>query len=107
MPIGSVVPPARSASVSRCEPYRSIIEAKLAAGLTAQRIFQDLVGEHGFPGQYPSVRRFVQRLDGGQPLPFRRMECAPGDEVQVDFGTVHRSSGRTASGGARMSFAWS
>ena len=86
-PIGSEVPPARSASVSLCEPYRSIIEAKLAAGLTAQRIFQDLVGEHGFPGHYPSVRRFVQRLDGGQPLPFRRMECAPGDEVQVDFGT--------------------
>jgi transposase len=86
-PLGSEVPPARSESASFCEPYRSIIEAKLAAGLTAQRIFQDLVREHGFSAKYHSVRRFVQRLDGGRPLPFRRIECAPGAEVQVDFGT--------------------
>jgi transposase len=86
-PIGSGAPPAGSESASLCEPYRAIIEAKLAAGLTAQRIFQDLVQDHGFTAKYHSVRRFVQRLDGGRPLPFRRMECAPGDEVQVDFGT--------------------
>jgi len=29
----------------------------------------------------------VQRLDGGRPLPLRRIECAPGDEVQIDFGS--------------------
>jgi transposase len=86
-PLGSEAPPARSASASLCEPYGSIIEAKLAAGLTAQRIFQDLVNEHGFTAKYHSVRRFVQRLDGGRPLPFRRIECAPGAEAQVDFGT--------------------
>jgi transposase len=86
-PLGSEPLSARSESASLCEPYRSIIEAKLAAGLTAQRIFQDLVSEHGFTAKYHSVRRFVQRLDGGRPLPFRRIECAPGAEVQVDFGT--------------------
>jgi len=86
-PLGAEAPPARSTSASLCEPYRPIIEAKLATGLTAQRIFQDLVREHGFSGRYHSVRRFVRRLDNGRPLPFRRMECAPGDEVQVDFGT--------------------
>jgi transposase len=86
-PIGAEAPPARSETASLCEPYRPIIEAKLAAGLTAQRIFQDLVREHGFTAKYHSVRRFVQRLDGGRPLPFRRIECAAGDEVQVDFGT--------------------
>jgi transposase len=86
-PLGSEAAPARSESASFCEPYRSIIEAKLAAGLTAQRIFQDLVSEHGFTAKYHSVRRFVQRLDGGRPLPFRRIECAPGAEAQVDFGT--------------------
>lgn len=78
---------ARPASRSVCEPLRDLIQAKLNDGLTAQRIFQDLVREHGFSAQYHSVRRFVRRLDGGRPLPFRRMECAPGDEVQVDFGT--------------------
>jgi transposase len=86
-PLGSEASAAGPPTASLCEPLRSIIEAKLSAGLTAQRIFQDLVREHGFAAKYHSVRRFVQRLDGGRPLPFRRMECAPGDEVQVDFGT--------------------
>jgi transposase len=72
---------------SLCEPWQQVILDKLQLGLTAQRIFQDLVTEHGFAGKYPSVRRFVRRLGHNQPLPFRRMECAPGEEVQVDFGT--------------------
>jgi transposase len=86
-PIGVEAAPARAEQASLCEPYRAIIETKLAAGLTAQRIFQDLVRDHGFSAKYHSVRRFVQRLDGGRPLPFRRIECAPGEEVQVDFGS--------------------
>jgi transposase len=72
---------------SLCEPWRELIQSKLESGLTAQRIYQDLVSEHGFAGQYPSVRRFVRRLEHAQPLPFRRMECAPGEEAQVDFGS--------------------
>ena len=74
-------------SASHCEPLRAIIEAKLALGLTAQRIYQDLVAEHGFTSRYHSVRRFVVRLREDRPLPFRRMECAPGEQAQVDFGT--------------------
>lgn len=72
---------------SKCEPFRQAIQAKLDQGLTAKRIFQDLVSEHGFTGKYHSVRRFVRRLGKNRPLPFRRMECAPGEEAQVDFGT--------------------
>jgi transposase len=86
-PIGSETPGARVKQATLCEPYRALIESKLAAGLSAQRIFQDLVSAHGFPGKYHSVRRFVRRLGQGRPLPFRRLECAPGDEVQVDFGS--------------------
>jgi transposase len=71
---------------SDCEPWRSIVLAKLDQGLSAQRIFQDLIGEHNFTGSYFSVRRFVRRLGQSSPLPFRRLECAPGEEVQVDFG---------------------
>jgi transposase len=71
---------------SACEPYRDFIETKLAAGLTAQRIYQDLVADQGFPGCYPSVRRFVKRLRQDRPLPFRRLEVDPGQEAQVDFG---------------------
>ncbi len=72
---------------SLCEPFQEIIEGKVEAGLSAQRIWQDLVGEHGFEGGYQSVKRFCRRMRATLPLPFRRMECDPGTEAQVDFGT--------------------
>jgi transposase len=71
---------------SACEPFRDVIVNKLEQGLSAKRIWQDLVGEHGFAAQYHSVRRYVQKLGRTSPLPFRRMECEPGAEAQVDFG---------------------
>lgn len=72
---------------SECDPLREIILAKLDQGLHAKRIHQDLVAEHGFEGSYWSVMRFVRRWKQNRPLPFRRMECGPGEEAQVDFGT--------------------
>ncbi|MFH1269063.1 MAG: IS21 family transposase [Planctomycetota bacterium] len=72
---------------SKCESFRKAIQAKLDKGLTARRIHQDLVSEYGFGAKYHSVRRFVRRLGQNRPLPFRRMECGPGEEAQVDFGT--------------------
>jgi len=72
---------------SECEPFRELIEAKLEQGLSAVRIHQDLAGDHGFGGSYYSVMRFVQRLEQSRELPVRRMECGPGEEAQVDFGT--------------------
>jgi transposase len=74
-------------SRSRCECWRAVIVAKIEQGLTAQRIYQDLVSDHGFSGHYHSVRRFIRHLGQSTPLPFRRLECAPGEEAQVDFGT--------------------
>jgi DNA replication protein DnaC/transposase len=71
---------------SACEPYRQVILEKLELGLSAQRIYQDLVPE-GFDHEYHSVRRFVARLRRTSPLPFRRMECEMGEEAQVDFGS--------------------
>lgn len=80
-------PPALGGNdASQCAPFRDIILGKLDQGLSAQRIWQDLVREHGFDHQYHSVRRFVARMGAKTPLPFRRMECGPGEEVQVDFG---------------------
>lgn len=71
---------------SLCDPWREQIEAALERGLSIQRIYQDLVLERQFAGSYFSVRRFVLRRVDAQELPFRRMECAPGQELQVDFG---------------------
>jgi len=72
---------------SRCEPFRAIIIESLERGLSAQRIWQDLQSEHGFAESYQSVQRFVRHLRSATPLPFRRMECEPGEEAQIDFGT--------------------
>jgi transposase len=80
LPIGS------SGPVSQCEPFRELICGALQRGLSAQRIWQDLQSEQGFTGRYDSVKRYCRRLQRGQPLPFRRIEVAPGDEAQVDFG---------------------
>jgi transposase len=75
---------------STCEPFRAIILEKLALGLSATRIHQDLADEHDFSGSYYAVMRFVRRLKQASPLPFRRIETAPGEEAQVDFGTGAR-----------------
>jgi len=72
--------------ISQCEAYRTAIEMGLERGLSAQRIYQDLVSEQSFEGSYDSVKRYVRQLEQASPLPFRRMETAPGQEAQVDFG---------------------
>jgi transposase len=73
---------------SDCEPFREIILAKLAQELSAQRIYQDLCSDvPGFTAGYDSVKRFVRKLGARRALPLRRLECPPGMEAQVDFGT--------------------
>jgi len=76
----------RAGPASQCEPFRPRIAAGVEAGLTARRIQQDLAAE-GITLGYDSVRRFIQRLGRMRSLPFRRLESAPGEEAQVDFGT--------------------
>lgn len=81
------VPVTDAVGRSECDPFRETILAKLDQGLHARRIHQDLVTEHRFQGSYWSVMRFVRRWKRNRPLPFRRLECDPGEEAQVDFGT--------------------
>src|SRR3989441_10253559 len=71
---------------SLCQPWLPQIERAVSLGLSAQRIYQDLVGEHGFSGSYQAVKRFVRHLRRIQPVAFARMEVEPGAEAQVDFG---------------------
>ncbi len=86
-PTGLEVPPL-SGPPSGCEPFREEILAKVEQGLSAVRIHQDLEEEHRERApSYYSVRRFVARLMRKVPLPFRRLETAPGEEAQVDFGS--------------------
>src|SRR5205823_399519 len=50
----------RRGRTSDCEPWRDVIQSKCDLGLSAQRIYQDLITEYGFTGAYYSVRRFVR-----------------------------------------------
>ena len=64
--------------------YRDAICEKLDAGLSLQRVWQDLVEEYSYGASYESVKRFVRTL-----TPARRavgvFHCAPGAEAQIDF----------------------
>ena len=72
---------------SKCQTYAERIEAKVHLGLSAQRIYQDLVIEVGFQGSYQAVKRFVRRLKESFPTPICRVEVQPAEEAQVDFGS--------------------
>ena len=71
---------------SQCEEWQAQIQRGIEAGLSAQRIYQDLVREQGFGGGYDAVKRFVRRLTQQADPPFQRIEVEPGAEAQVDFG---------------------
>jgi len=76
-----------SAAKSACEPHRDFIAAALDVGRNGKAIWQDLVTIHGFAGHYESVKRFVRRLRPSSLIAHPRMETAPGEEGQVDYGT--------------------
>ena len=78
----------KTGPVSSCEPFRDQITAWLEAGLSIKRIHQDLTAQHGYSGTYYSVWRLISKIRSTSPLPFRRMEVEPGDELQIDFGTA-------------------
>ena len=80
-------PPAQlKLTTSICEPHRTFIEAQLRFKRNYMAIYQDLVDKHGFTGAYNSVKRFAGGLCKHEPEQFDRLEFAPGEEAQVDYG---------------------
>ena len=73
-------------ATSLCEPWREFIEAQLRLKRNATAIYQDLVDQHGFAGQYNSVKRFCAKLRHKEPEQFDRLSFLPGEEMQVDYG---------------------
>jgi len=71
---------------SKCLPYQKVIEEKIALGLSAKRIWQDLRQEVQFSWGYDSVKCFVRNLQNKQTEVYARMDTSPGHEAQVDFG---------------------
>jgi len=83
----SIVPAGKSGRQSQCKAYGEPIDQALEKGLSAQRIFQDLVCDYGFEGSYDCVKRYVRKEKAASPGRIWRMETLPGEEAQVDFGT--------------------
>jgi transposase len=83
---------------SACEPHREWIEAQVRLKRNAVAIYQDLVDTRGFTQRYNSVKRFCRELRREDPEQYDRLEFAPGEESQVDYGegapTRHPVSGK-------------
>jgi hypothetical protein len=86
--------PKRIPSASACEPFREAIELGLSRGRDATAIWQELVAENGFDGgyQYQTVKRYVRKLRGNQPLqPSGVILMGPGEKSQVPKWTTVRA----------------
>jgi transposase len=84
---GSGAKPARviTGSQALAWPYAEVIEAGLSRGLTAQRIWQDLVELEAYPHSYQTVQRFARGLKRRRPEVADVMEHPAGEEAQMDF----------------------
>ena len=75
-------------SASVCEAHRELIEQDLARGRNGKAIWQDLVSDHGFAGDYQAVKRFVRKLRGPRlPEAAGIILTSMGEEAQVDYGS--------------------
>jgi transposase len=78
----------RRSNVSTVAPFKSVVECLLAKKVETQAIHRRLVRSHGYKGSYSSVRRFIKGIRPSVPEAVVRIETKPGEEIQVDFGTV-------------------
>jgi transposase len=81
-----IVAPPRA--VSSVEPYRARVVELRRQGVECRAILSRLREESGFQGSYGAVYRFVRALEPRIPEACVRVETAPGEEAQVDFGSA-------------------
>ena len=79
----------KAGRTSQCAAYKTEIKEWYESGLSIERIHTDLKLKHDYEGSYHSVYRFVKSLDGSVTKRVYRMECEPGQEAQIDYGTLH------------------
>jgi len=77
----------RPSTPSTVEPHRKKVEGWRCQGLQLTTIFRLLRRVHHFEGSYSAVRRFVNKLEPGPSQRTMRLEFAPGEAAQVDFGS--------------------
>jgi hypothetical protein len=84
----ALAPPKRASStVSSLEAHRAKVASWVEQGVSGTAIHQALVRQHGWSGSYSGVRRMVAAIRAAlPPEPTCRLEFAPGEAAQVDFG---------------------
>jgi transposase len=73
---------------SSLEPYRAVVTDFVKQGIEMTATYQRLRENYGYSGSYSAVRRFINRLEPNVPEAYTRLHSAPGEEMQVDFGSV-------------------
>ena len=87
--IAAIVGEARRArsTISTVEPFRELVRRWSAQGVQGVAIHAALCREHGYTGSYSAVRRMLQAIDATRtPQATVRLQFAPGEAAQVDFG---------------------
>ncbi len=69
---------------SAAAAYHDEIVHQVEKGLTAKRIWQDLVEDYGYGHSYESVKRYIRGLTRDRQVVVVR-HSKPGEKVQVDF----------------------
>jgi transposase len=75
--------------VSSVEPFRALV-VELRAQRTEMAAIWERLKERGYTGSYSAIRRFVRLLEPKSPDATGRVETAPAEEAQVDFGYAGR-----------------
>ena len=81
----AIAPPWMASTVA---PYGEVVERLLSEGVEMVAILSRLREDHGYRGSYSSVRRFVAKLRPPKVEATVRVHTRPGEEAQVDFGSV-------------------
>ena len=84
--LGEAPRPQRQAS--SLEQHDEVVRDLLAQGCEMAAITARLRQDYGYTGSYSSVRRYVRRICPPEPRITVRVHSGPGEEAQVDFGTV-------------------
>ena len=74
-------------TISSVEPYRRQVERWLEQGVSGVAIHAALLRNYGYSGSYSAVRRMVAAIQESLPPQATvRLDFAPGEAAQVDFG---------------------
>ena len=65
---------------SKLDPFKDLIVRKVALGLSATQVYQDLRELDGFDVSYVTVRRLVSALRPKEPQVYARLRFGPGEE---------------------------